>query len=225
VYTVSKRLKHLAEHADLDNPEHVKAFIASKPVANSYKHELAKAYHYYIVCQGLTWIRPKYRFETRVPRIPTGEQLSKIIAGAGPKYQLIFRLLAETGAMPVELERPNIRRDVNLEKGTITIQGCKGHAGRILTLKPSLTAALRNYLAKYNKFPRAEVIGRTWRKYWNRHADPSLRSIRLYDLRHYFGTMTYHKTKDILFVKQQMGHKKIETTMIYTQLINFSEDE
>jgi hypothetical protein len=37
--------------------------------------------------------------------------------------------------------------------------------------------------------------------------------------------MTYHKTKDILYVKQQMGHKKIETTMIYTQLIDFNEDE
>jgi integrase len=37
--------------------------------------------------------------------------------------------------------------------------------------------------------------------------------------------MLYHRTRDILFVKQQLGHRKIETTMIYTQLVNFSEDE
>jgi hypothetical protein len=37
--------------------------------------------------------------------------------------------------------------------------------------------------------------------------------------------MLYYKTKDILYVKQQMGHSKIETTLIYTQLVNFKEDE
>ena len=37
--------------------------------------------------------------------------------------------------------------------------------------------------------------------------------------------MTYHKTKDILYVKEKMGHKKIETTMLYTQLVNFNENE
>ena len=37
--------------------------------------------------------------------------------------------------------------------------------------------------------------------------------------------MLYHKTRDILFVKQQLGHKKIETTLIYTQLVNFGSDE
>jgi len=44
-------------------------------------------------------------------------------------------------------------------------------------------------------------------------------------LRHYFATMLYHKTKDILFVKQQMGHRKLETTLIYTQLIDFRKEE
>jgi hypothetical protein len=37
--------------------------------------------------------------------------------------------------------------------------------------------------------------------------------------------MLYHKTKDILLVKQQLGHKKIETTLIYTQLVQFNEED
>ena len=37
--------------------------------------------------------------------------------------------------------------------------------------------------------------------------------------------MTYHRTKDILYVKQQLGHKKLETNLIYTQLVNFGEEE
>jgi len=37
--------------------------------------------------------------------------------------------------------------------------------------------------------------------------------------------MLYHKTRDILYVKQQMGHKRIDTTLIYTQLLNLNDDE
>jgi hypothetical protein len=37
--------------------------------------------------------------------------------------------------------------------------------------------------------------------------------------------MEYAKTKDILYVMQLLGHKKIENTFKYTQLVNFKNDE
>jgi hypothetical protein len=37
--------------------------------------------------------------------------------------------------------------------------------------------------------------------------------------------MTYDKTKDILLVKQLLGHKKLETTMFYTQLVTINTEE
>jgi len=37
--------------------------------------------------------------------------------------------------------------------------------------------------------------------------------------------MLYHKTKDILLVKQKLGHKNINSTLIYTQLVSFDEDD
>lgn len=55
--------------------------------------------------------------------------------------------------------------------------------------------------------------------------DPSLKTIRLYDFRHFYASKTYHKTNNILLVKELMGHKRIETTMIYTQLLNLKDDE
>jgi len=102
----------------------------------------------------------------------------------------------------------------------------------VFKLKAKTLAMLRLYLAKYESnqpFPHSEWIGKIWRKYRNRTArklnEPHLRRIRLYDLRHYYATMTYHKTKDILYTKQQMGHKKIETTLLYTQLVYFNSEE
>ena len=55
--------------------------------------------------------------------------------------------------------------------------------------------------------------------------DPSIVGIGLHCLRHYFATMTYNKTRDTLFTKQHMGHRKIEKTLIYTQLLQFEKDD
>ena len=37
--------------------------------------------------------------------------------------------------------------------------------------------------------------------------------------------MEYHKTKNIKFVQNLLGHKKLENTDLYTHLINFESDQ
>jgi len=37
--------------------------------------------------------------------------------------------------------------------------------------------------------------------------------------------MEYHKTKDIRHVMKRLGHKRIENTLLYTQLVQFESDE
>jgi hypothetical protein len=37
--------------------------------------------------------------------------------------------------------------------------------------------------------------------------------------------MEYHKSKDILRVKQKLGHKSINNTMIYTHLLEYEAEE
>lgn len=48
--------------------------------------------------------------------------------------------------------------------------------------------------------------------------NPRLLKITFHTLRHWKGTIEYHRTKDILHVKQILGHKRIENTLIYVQL-------
>jgi integrase len=55
--------------------------------------------------------------------------------------------------------------------------------------------------------------------------NPRLRRITFHTLRHWFGSMEYHKTKNILHVQERLGHRSITSTMIYTHLINFEGDE
>jgi hypothetical protein len=37
--------------------------------------------------------------------------------------------------------------------------------------------------------------------------------------------MEYYKTKDILHVKEILGHKSLNNTMLYTQLISFKDND
>ena len=55
--------------------------------------------------------------------------------------------------------------------------------------------------------------------------NPRIRRIHFHTLRHWKATREYHKTKDILHVMQMLGHRNIQTTLIYTQLVSFEGDE
>jgi len=99
----------------------------------------------------------------------------------------------------------------------------------VIKLKTSTIGLLKLYLGKYEAFPTSLYMGKEFRKYRDRLAkklnDPSFKQIRLYDLRHYFGTMLYHKTKDIIYTMEQMGLSQLKTALVYVRLIAFGEDE
>jgi hypothetical protein len=54
--------------------------------------------------------------------------------------------------------------------------------------------------------------------------EPQLNQIRLYDLRHFAGSMAYYKTKDIIYTMRFMEHKNIKNTLRYVHLINFDKE-
>jgi hypothetical protein len=49
-------------------------------------------------------------------------------------------------------------------------------------------------------------------------ANPRLLEIHFHTLRHWKATMEYHKTKDSLHVKEFLGHKEIDNTLVYISL-------
>ncbi len=81
-------------------------------------------------------------------------------------------------------------------------------------------------------FPSPDRLRDQWNLYRKRaylnFRDQELLKIRLYDLRHWFATTQYMKTRDLLHVKYLLGHRHIESTMRYVHLaqglINTSED-
>ncbi len=230
-----KALTYLSKHADLNKPEQVKHHIANLNSKNGYKRNLCIAYNKYCKYYKIKWVMPLYKPEVKHIKIPTTEQLEMLIARAGKTLSTKLTLSKETGIRPVELCNLKVK-DTDLNQKLIYPTTAKHGNARILKISNKLQARLQNHINRNKLTPNnklfkgtADDYGKHYRAMRNKLAnklnDPSLKTIRLYDFRHYFATTLYAKTRDILYVKQQMGHKKIETTLIYTQHLNINEEE
>jgi integrase len=224
----------LAKTVNLDEPEEIKEYLARKNGKNSYKEGIADAYARYVKYNGLTWKKPKYHRASQPPYVPTEEETTILISNAGKKYVMILSILRDTGMRPIELERSKLRW-YDLQRGLVNVETAKHGAGRTLKLKPQTHAMLKDYVAKHDfglndrLFPKVISMNKSLQRIRNRAAKklkrPELRRICLYSFRHFFATMLYHKTKDILHVKGKMGHRNLKSTLIYTHLVNFKNDE
>jgi integrase len=226
-------LNNFNKHADLNKPETVSQFIANLPRTNSYKHKLAIAYSQYCKFHQIEWKPTAYPQDSKPIKIPTNEKLEMLIANAGKTMATKLTLSKETGLGPIEL--CNLKTK-DLDQRLVYPTTAKHGAPRTLKISHNLTRTLQNHINRNNLNPNDKLFkgdathyGKDYREQRNNLAkklnDPTIKNIRLYDFRHYFATDLYHKTKDILYVKQQLGHKRIETTLIYTQLLNLNDDE
>jgi integrase len=236
IKNVRKALLRLAKNVSLDDSERVREEIARLNVSEGYKRNLAFAYDKYAKYYGLKWKKPKYKSPERLPRIPQERFIDMIIANSPLKLALAISMSKNTGLRPVELMNLRVR-DIDLENGKVYPKTAKHGSGRVLSLKNSTLKLLSKYLAikkpsladKLFGDWNSDTYGKWFRYHRNKLAkklnDLTLKSIRLYDLRHFFATMFYHKTRDLLMLKTLMGHKKIETTLIYTQLVASSDED
>jgi hypothetical protein len=142
--TVSQKLNQLGKHADLMNSQDILTYIANSNVTNATKQKLANSYNYFCITNKINWKKPTYKWERKVPLIPTTENIYKIIGETSKKFATIFTILEETGLEGQELATTS-RRDIDTEKGIINVQGCKGHNSRSLKLKPKTADLLRAY--------------------------------------------------------------------------------
>jgi len=232
---VDKALTYLSKHTNLNEPEQVKQFIANIQASNGYKRNLAIAYNKYCKYYKIQWNMPLYQPEAKTIKIPTKEKLEMLIASAGKTLSIKLTISKEAGLRPVELQNLKVK-DIDLEQRLIHPTTAKHGSARTLKISNNLTKTLQDHVIRNNLNLNDKVFkgtadnyGKYYRAMRNRLAkklnDPTIRNIRLYDFRHFYATDLYHKTRDILLTKQQMGHSNIRSTLVYTQLLNLNDDE
>jgi integrase len=235
IESISKRLKIIAQNADMNNPETVKQYIANHTCSSTYKMLLTKTYAKYCKFNQIAWIEPHYKPDAKSIQVPTKEKLEMLIANSGKKMATKLRLSMETGIRPVEL--CNLRaKDIDQEQRLITPTTAKHGAPRTLKISQNLNAMLQEHIIRNNIQANDKLFNITSRTYSKMYRntrnalaqklhDATLTKIRLYDFRHYFATALYKKTNLLLEVMNKLGHKDIKNTMIYTHLTNFAEDD
>jgi integrase len=233
VEMVNDRLMHISRNADLNNPDTVKAFIANKKASNNYKRLLVESYDYYCKHYKIEWTRPTYEREEKMPKLPTEEQLNKLIAAAKGTLSLKLWISKETGMRPVEILNLLVR-DIDTEHNAIIPTTAKHGCGRALTIQPNLTKAIQTHIIKNDLDINDKVFTGTAKTYGDNYQrmrnglakklnDPNLKTVRLYDFRHWFATMRYWKYRDVGLTATDMGHKNWNTTRKYVHLTKILE--
>jgi integrase len=236
ISTITTRVKLLrilaSRGADLHDPESVKAKIAEQQWCNKRKMNAVDAYTTLLRMKGGTWAPPRYTNVETLPFIPTEKEIDDLIAGCGPRTATFLLFLKETGARAGEATKVKWT-DVDLEAATVRITPEKGSHARIFKLSLRLMAminALKAGSRSSNVFNKSQggikrVFERQRKKLALKLQNPRLLMIHFHTFRHWKATTEYARTRDILHVMQLLGHKRIQNTLIYTQLTNFKDDE
>lgn len=210
--------------ANLYNPESVKETLARLNRTDYWKHASVCAYSMFAETQGLTWQKPKIKRIRQLPFIPLERELDDLIAGANRKTAAFLQLLKETGMRAGEALRLKWT-DVDFERNIITLNRPeKGGNPRVFKISPKLVGMLNTLKRKDIRiFPVTYTalkcnFLRARRKLAAKLDNPRLNQISFHTFRHWYATMLYHKTKDPLYVKEQLGHQKLDTTLLYIQI-------
>lgn len=223
IQTYSSALRKIVSMgADLNDPESVKEVLTSDEISNGSKRIVLNAYTAFLKWNMAKWEAPSYSYTPKIPFIPTEEELNVLIAGCGRKTSALLQTLKETGARIGEATALEWT-DINFEGRTISVNAPEKHGNaRIISVSTKLLDML-NQLPRTNKrvFGDASsqhknsVFFNTRRMLARKLGNPRLQQITFHTFRHWHGSMEYHKTKDIMHVKQRLGHRSIQSTMVY----------
>jgi len=216
--------------ANLLRPESVKEVIAKQKWGIGRKANAVDAYTCFLRMQGTKWEPPIYRRVKKIPFIPTETEIDQLIAGSNKRLSSFLQLLKETGIRCGEACKLKWT-DLDLVKKSVRITPEKRSNARILAISNKLVDML-------NQLPRqsarifdtnSDAMRKSFQLQRKRMVaklrNPRLLQITFHTFCHWKATMEYHKTRDILHVMQLLGHRNIKNTLIYTQLVDFQDDE
>jgi integrase len=217
--------------ANLYDPESIKDIIAQQTWSEGRKENAVNAYNTFLTMTGGKWNPPIYGRIRKLPFIPREEEIDALIASCSPKAAALLQTLKETAARVGEAWALKWT-DLDIENRTVRITPEKGSNPRILKISPKLLSMLlaqprkgERIFGKYAVTGYRQCFTRQRKKASIKLGNPRLLQITFHTFRHWKATTEYHKTKDILHVMKLLGHKSIKNTLVYTQLIDFPEDD
>ena len=208
--------------ANILDPEEVKKIIATKIKNPTTKWNYCNFYDAFTKHMGLTWEKPVYKPQNKIPFIPTEQELDQLINGTGWKLSVILQIAKETAMRIGEILKLKWE-NIDPQKRLIIINDPeKGSKPGICRISQNLIERILNlprkselifYPAKPSSM--ASTFAEAKKRLAKKLNNPRLLRITFHTFRHWKATVEYHKTKDILHVQELLRHKNIRNTLIY----------
>ena len=162
---------------------------------------------------------PRALSDAEIARLRT--ELARGHGAATVRDRVLVELLLATGvrlssALAIDIE------DVDLDAGEITLRRVKGDRVQRVFIGRAAHKMLGAFIGARDRGPL--FMGNGFRRYETRHAQRRIadwmRQARIphasgHSLRHSFATRLYQRTGDVLLVKEALGHRSIESTLVY----------
>jgi integrase len=226
-------LKQIARRVNLDNSEAVTRYIVNLKCSNARKQVLSQSYTNYCKIFNITYEKPKFTREPKDPYIPTEHEINTLIDSLPSRTSVFCQFLKETGVRAGEAW--NVKRsDIDSERRFVRIRPEKNSNPRILKISNNLLDRINKlrtseqHVFRYksdNKKTITRLFERQRKRIAKKLQKPKLHLIHFHTFRHYKATMTYRKTRDILYVKTLLGHRSINNTLKYIRYSNMLETE
>jgi site-specific recombinase XerD len=176
------------------------------------------------MARHLTFVREP----RKVPAVLSPEEVSRLLEAApGPKYKAALSAAYAAGLRVSEVVALKVS-DIDSERLLLRIEQGKGRKDRFAMLSPKLLELLRDWYRIARPaiwlFPgRDPMLPMTTRQFARAvHAAASMAAIKKrvtpHTLRHSFATHLLEHNTDVRFIQVLLGHAKLDTTMLYTQV-------
>ena len=176
------------------------------------------------IARHLTFVREP----RKMPAVLSLEEVARLLEAApGPKYKAALSAAYAAGLRVSEVVALKVS-DIDSERLLLRIEQGKGRKDRFAMLSPKLLELLRDWYRIARPavwlFPgRDLMLPMTTRQFARAvHAAASMAEIKKrvtpHTLRHSFATHLLEQKTDVRFIQVLLGHAKLETTMLYTQV-------
>lgn len=207
-------------------------YLANRQVANATLNLAINALKFYYtrVLKRRFFFDIKHpKKEKRLPVVLTKDEIRRILeATKNLKHRLLMEIMYASGLRVSEVIKLKIN-DIDLEEGIIRVNLAKGRKDRQTILSKRATEDLKTFLETRKDDNQYLFTGAQNKSYLSIRSAQKVvlqaaklagikKDVSCHSLRHSFATHLLEKGVDIRYIQKLLGHKRLETTQIYTQV-------
>jgi integrase/recombinase XerD len=178
--------------------------------------------------QDVTERLPFVREPRKLPVVLSPEEVQRFLdAAPGLKYRTALSVAYGAGLRAAEVVSLKVS-DIDSKRMVIRVEQGKGHKDRYVMLSPALLELLRAYWKATRPqgwlFPGRNPVQPLTTRQLNRACHAAAvaagidKRVSLHTLRHSFATHLLEQKVDIRIIQVLLGHKKLDTTALYSQV-------